>query len=199
MSEMNQPPRQLSVLRSLFRTLHPALGEQRGAGSGRASAPSSQAADSCGLRSITDEHLLAELQNLSNRPTGTKPPRRNRKHYSRSALLALLEEASVRIQILETELEIARGDSVEVPLLTDEWEEPSAALASKEPSAALAHKEPSAEASKEPSAALASKESAPDSSEPQPIAAPPATSADGLLERAAAKAAQKASHSTESL
>ena len=159
MSETNQPPRQLRVLRSLFRTLHPSLGEQRGkrldpAQSGHELSAKLQATDSSGLRSITDEHLLAELQSLSSRSTDAKKPRRNRKHYSRSALLALLEEASVRIQVLETELEIARGDSTDVPLLTDEWEEPV------------------------------------------PKAAPPTDKkgiADGLLERAAAKAAQKTS------
>lgn len=153
---MNRPTRQLSVLRSLFRTLHPYLDDLQanftqlsqtgfskavqqahddkrrnvdandGAAlntprvAGHHQKPSSEA-----LRSVTDEHLVAELQNITSQQASAKLPRRNRKHYSRDTLLALLEEASVRIQVLETELEMARGDSEQIPLLTDEWEAPS--------------------------------------------------------------------------
>jgi len=78
-------------------------------------------ASSAALRSVTDEHLVIELQQITGHQPTAKLPRRSRKHYSRDALLALLEEASVRIQVLETELEIARGDSDQIPLLTDEW------------------------------------------------------------------------------
>lgn len=152
---MNRPTRQLGVLRSLFRTLYP---DAAGPGSGQSYLGASYSSDSpapdvaselaatppdpattsdrkqpkassSALRSITDEHLVSELQQITSNQTAAKLPRRsfNRKHYSREALLALLEEASVRIQVLETELEIARGDSNQIPLLTDEWDAPELA------------------------------------------------------------------------
>lgn len=130
-----QPARQLSVLRSLFRTLHPYLDDLQAnlsqltqSGLNKATThpetdPMPQASvASSALRSVTDEHLIAELQNITSQPASAKKPRRNRRHYSRDTLLELLEEASVRIQVLETELEIARSDREDIPLLTDEWE-----------------------------------------------------------------------------
>ena len=81
-------------------------------------------------RTLTDEHLVTELDNATRQydlPAGqpsqpaARKPARSRRHYNRDTLLSLLEEAKVRIQVLETELELARGTEEHIPLLTEEW------------------------------------------------------------------------------
>ena len=154
--------RQITVLRSLFKTLHPLLdaglaparrlltgnqqqtpddastavesnqqhqpkpkpvasGPHRQA-SGRGTATgygATSAAAPALARTHTDEHLVTELENIT--AEMPRAPRRMRRHYSRDTLMALLEEAKVRIQVLETELEIARGTDEHIPMLTEEW------------------------------------------------------------------------------
>ena len=70
-------------------------------------------------RTLTDEHLVTELENITRE--SPREPQRGRRHYSRDTLLTLLEEAKVRIQVLETELELARSTDEIIPLLTEEW------------------------------------------------------------------------------
>ena len=104
-------------------------------------------------RSLTDEHLVTELEratsqfelqrsgqnsagkidpaNTSSRRPGK--PARGRRHFSRDSLLSLLEEAKVRIQILETELELARGTEQHIPLLTEEWSDDLPSTHSRKP------------------------------------------------------------------
>lgn len=170
--------RQITVLRSLFATLHPKLksglqtglaparrlltgsqssanpetesaGSTQDSASGRAneaqpqsagraasreSTPSSTQPDSRPRvtsatplpRTLTDEHLITELETITRQyelPDAPRKPQRGRRHYSRDTLLSLLEEAKVRIQVLETELELARGTEESIPLLTEEWSE----------------------------------------------------------------------------
>ena len=100
-------------------------------------------------RTLTDEHLVAELESatrqfelqragLQEKSTGSisrKPamPARGRRHFSRDTLLSLLEEAKVRIQVLETELELARGTEEHIPLLTEEWSDDLPSTFSRKP------------------------------------------------------------------
>lgn len=149
--------RQITVLRSLFATLHPKLksslenglaparqlltgaqpnvepevesaAEPR-AGAAKMTDRHTAANNETPLsgrlpRSLTDEHLINELENVSRQhdvPDAPRKPKRGRTHYSRDTLLLLLEEAKVRIQVLETELELARGTEESIPLLTEEW------------------------------------------------------------------------------
>ncbi len=146
--------RQITVLRSLFKTLHPILEsglaparrlltstpeqtlEQTPdlveAQPNRAARADTPAPISAKLeRTFTDEHLVVELDNITRQislhghtahaqPAG---PQRGQRRYSRDTLLALLEEAKVRIQVLETELELARGFDETIPMLTEEWQD----------------------------------------------------------------------------
>lgn len=178
--------RQITVLRSLFATLHPKLksslatglaparrlltGAQPQAGnepqsaerseraksgvtgtsakvppkplsSRSSSASSSGAASSLSSssplpRSLTDEHLVTELDNITRQfelPEAPREPKRGTRHYSRDTLLSLLEEAKVRIQVLETELELARGTEEGIPLLTEEWSDDLPSTFSRKP------------------------------------------------------------------
>jgi len=99
-------------------------------------------------KTLTDEHLVAELENATRqfelqRGTQSNPaitssrkpakPARGRRHFSRDTLLSLLEEAKVRIQVLETELELARGTEEHIPLLTEEWGEDMPSTLSRKP------------------------------------------------------------------
>jgi|GEM_PF-2631084 len=102
-------------------------------------------------RSLTDEHLVTELERATSQfdlqragqtRSGQKAPAnlrtpgrpaRGRRHFSRDSLLSLLEEAKVRIQVLETELEMARGTEEQIPLLTDEWAEDMPSTHSRKP------------------------------------------------------------------
>lgn len=154
--------RQLTVLRSLFRTLHPILesglaparrllttsqkesGEQSSSDTpdtsytprpGAAAPNRAERSDTLKtplVRTLTDEHLVLELENITRQisrhghtahtqPGRRASPQRGARHYSRDTLLALLEEAKVRIQVLETELELARGHDETIPMLTEEW------------------------------------------------------------------------------
>jgi len=166
--------RQITVLRSLFRTLHPILesglaparrlltGNQdegaeqspphaakpnRAQRTDTGATPTNQAnvdnttsskipprarPKAPPIRTLTDEHLVVELENITRQisqhghtahpqPGRRASPQRGTRHYSRDTLLALLEEAKVRIQVLETELELARGHEETIPMLTDEW------------------------------------------------------------------------------
>lgn len=93
-------------------------------------------------KTLTDEHLVAELENVTRQyevadratpsPQPGKPRRSNR-HISRDTLLSLLEEAKVRIQVLETELELARGTEELIPLLTEEWSDDLPSTMSRKP------------------------------------------------------------------
>ena len=182
--------RQITVLRSLFKTLHPTLtsglkngllpakrmftgtrdkspeersdaisepiSEATSASSDTASntTPSGEHAQQRTPmpplpRTLTDEHLVAELESatrqfelqragLQEKSTGSisrKPamPARGRRHFSRDTLLSLLEEAKVRIQVLETELELARGTEEHIPLLTEEWSDDLPSTFSRKP------------------------------------------------------------------
>lgn len=154
--------RQITVLRSLFKTLHPIL--ESGLAPARrllggalderteqtqppeAATPNrAQRTDTLApntsqkrqqkqplTRTLTDEHLVVELDNITRQisqhghtahtQSGRRAsPQRGTPHYSRETLLSLLEEAKVRIQVLETELELARGDEEIIPMLTEEW------------------------------------------------------------------------------
>lgn len=173
--------RQITVLRSLFKTLHPILESglaparrlltssqeespdpagphessqaatngaappnraSRNAASGTQpkSVPTTTPTRKASLtRTLTDEHLVVELENITrqisqhghtahtnsaNSKDGLRAsPQRGQRHYSRDTLISLLEEAKVRIQVLETELELARGFDESIPMLTDEWPE----------------------------------------------------------------------------
>jgi hypothetical protein len=119
--------RQITVLKSLFQTLHPYL--ETGLHDTRRLLarlhPTQSANDEAVLlpaieRTKTDEHLLLELHNATRQPQA-REPRRATSHYSRNALLALLDDARQRIEVLETELELARGVDDNIPLLTEEW------------------------------------------------------------------------------
>lgn len=162
--------RQITVLRSLFKTLHPILEsglaparrlltstqeqtpdlvEAQPNRAARADTPTPEAkpgrttdsqapANNTPIpksaqleRTLTDEHLVVELDNITRQislhghtahaqPAG---PQRGQRRYSRDTLLALLEEAKVRIQVLETELELARGFDDTIPMLTEEWQD----------------------------------------------------------------------------
>ena len=83
-------------------------------------------------RTLTDEHLVVELENITRQmsqhghtantqPSRRASPQRGQRRHRRDTLLALLEDAKVRIQVLETELELARGFDETIPLLTEEW------------------------------------------------------------------------------
>ena len=157
--------RQITVLRSLFKTLHPILesgltparrlltGSQNQAPDAGGSSPNRTrppatpaplASPTASVavnpkqpaleRTITDEHLAVELENITRQisihghtahthPSRHASPQRGERHYSRDSLLALLEEAKVRIQVLETELELARGFDESIPMLTEEWQD----------------------------------------------------------------------------
>jgi len=87
-------------------------------------------------RSLTDEHLGSELESITRQyelPDAPRKPQRGRRHYSRDTLLSLLEEAKVRIQVLETELELARGTEESIPLLTEEWSDDLPSTYSRKP------------------------------------------------------------------
>ena len=88
-------------------------------------------------RTLTDEHLVAELENVTRQyevaSAAPRKPARSRRHYSRDTLLSLLEEAKVRIQVLETELELARGTEEHIPLLTEEWADDLPSTLSRKP------------------------------------------------------------------
>lgn len=88
-------------------------------------------------RTLTDEHLVAELENATRQyevaEVAPRKPARSRRHYSRDTLLSLLEEAKVRIQVLETELELARGTEEHIPLLTEEWADDLPSTLSRKP------------------------------------------------------------------
>ena len=140
--------RQITVLRSLFKTLHPIL--ESGLAPARRlltgvldertehtpppapKAPQRQEQKKPLTRTLTDEHLVVELDNIPRQisqhghtahteSSRRARPQRGTRHYSRETLLRLLEEAKVRIQVLETELELARGDEEIIPMLTEEW------------------------------------------------------------------------------
>jgi len=151
--------RQKTVLRSLFKTLHPilesGLAPARRLLTGTQESPQPDSARPNRVersntptpapkitpeakpleRTLTDENLVVELENITRQfsqhghtanTTTTQnsrraSPHRGQPHYSRDRLLTLLEEAKVRIQVLETELEIARGMDETIPMLTEEW------------------------------------------------------------------------------
>ena len=162
--------RQITVLRSLFKTLHPILesglaparrlltgtqeqtpapAEAQPNRAARVDAQTPQAVATPTAsnktatprpkpaaleRTLTDEHLVVELENITRQislhghtahaaSTGRASPQRGQRRYSRDTLLALLEEAKVRIQVLETELELARGFDETIPMLTEEWQD----------------------------------------------------------------------------
>jgi len=171
--------RQLTVLRSLFRTLHPLLesglrparalltGAHKAASTSDTAADANAAADATGSapptrtdanppksaprtqptlanrtvamdRTFTDEHLITELDNITRQyetPGSPREPQRSpkRRQYSRDTLMSLLEEAKVRIQVLETELELARGSDEHIPLLTEEWSDDLPSMHARKP------------------------------------------------------------------
>ncbi len=183
--------RQLTVLRSLFRTLHPALtstlknglepakrmfngayqrstaNKEKETETENAEVRADEHADTADAkraelpplpRSLTDEYLVTELEKATSQfdlqrsgrssagqtqagqtdsahSSSRKPgkPARGRKHFSRDSLLSLLEEAKVRIQVLETELELARGSEQNIPLLTEEWSDDLPSTHSRKP------------------------------------------------------------------
>ncbi len=119
--------RQITVLKSLIQTLHPYL--ESGLHDTRrllARLHPTQSANDEAVslpaieRTQTDEHLLLALHSAT-RQSQAREPGRAASHYSKSALLAMLEEARLRIEVLETELELARGVDDNIPLLTEEW------------------------------------------------------------------------------
>ena len=128
--------REKTVLGTLVRTLQPvwetgvlpALERLQRPASARAAPAQARAADgpprfaSNLPRTNTDENLITELEQITRQDP--RLPKRVSRRYRRAELLDLLDEARLRIQVLETELELARGASQDVPLLTEEWSLP---------------------------------------------------------------------------
>ncbi|MEM7218166.1 MAG: hypothetical protein AAF515_07355 [Pseudomonadota bacterium] len=113
--------RQLAALRALFRSLQPYLPNVAGTSLGLSRERRlGLAPGRSELEDLTDDELREELKRLTSAQLPGQPRKTNAR-YTRDVLVRLLEEAQGRIQVLETELELARQEGDRIPLLTDEW------------------------------------------------------------------------------